>query len=198
MSNLVDFYKKIDCNLGLEGHSQNIPEQIKFLKDIISEENVSNIIEIGFNAGHSAEIFLSSNKNINVVSFDIGDYYYVGLGKQFIDNKYPNRHTLILGDSLVSIPEYIRTSNIKFDIIFIDGGHSYNTAKGDLINCKNLAHKKTIVIMDDTVNNDNWRRGWNQGPTKVWNEAKEWDFIKELGSKDFWDGRGLSWGIYNL
>ena len=50
--------------------------------------------------------------------------------------------------------------------------------------------------MDDTVNNDNWRRGWNQGPTKAWNEAKEWNFIKELGSKDFWEGRGLSWGIY--
>ena len=73
----------------------------------------------------------------NVVSFDLGIHSYVGKGKQFLDKKYPNRHKLIIGDSLLTIPLYTSKFHKKFDLIFIDGGHDYNIAKGDLINCKN-------------------------------------------------------------
>ena len=70
-------------------------------------------MEIGFNAGHSAELFLSNNKNINVLSFDIGGHQYVKYGKEFIDNKYPNRHALILGDSVQTVPSFAEKTNIK-------------------------------------------------------------------------------------
>lgn len=155
-------------------------------------------MEIGFNAGHSAELFLSSNKNINLVSFDIGHHAYVNLGKEFIDKTYPNRHTLIIGDSLSTVPEYFKKENKKFDLIFIDGGHDYNNAKGDMLNCKNLAHDKTIVVLDDTMNNENWIKSWNIGPNRAWEEAKNWNIINEIGSSDFSLGRGQSWGYYNL
>ena len=68
----------------------------------------------------------------------------------------------------------------------------------DIINCKKLAHDKSIVIMDDTIINDNWLRNWNLGPNRAWKEAKEWNIIKELGSIDYSPGRGQSWGYYNL
>ena len=32
--------------------------------------------------------------------------------KQFIDKTYPGRHELIIGDSLISIPEYFKKVNI--------------------------------------------------------------------------------------
>jgi len=78
--------------------------------------------------------------------------------------KYPNRHKLIIGDSTKSVPEYIKNNNdIKFDIIYIDGGHEYNIAKQDLINCHKLAHKNTLVILDDVIRNeDNIKHGKNQ------------------------------------
>ena len=198
MSNLVDFYKKANIT-NFEGYSQQIKGQIDFLRNIVNDKTKNNVMEIGFIAGHSAELFLSSNKNINLVSFDIGHHEYVNLGKEFIDKTYPNRHKLIIGDSLDTVPEYFKKENKKFDLIFIDGGHLYHIAKGDILNCKSLAHDKTIVIMDDTINyNTNWIREWNIGPSHAWKEAKDWNIIKQIGSIDFSMGRGQSWGYYNL
>ncbi len=39
----------------------------------------------------------------------------------------------------------------KFDLVFIDGGHTYECFLSDLQNCKQLAHEETIVIIDDYV-----------------------------------------------
>ncbi len=195
MSNLNDFYKMQKINY-FEGHTQQVPEQIKFLKNIVGNKSIINVMEIGFNGGHSSEIFLSSNKNINLVSFDDASHEYVKLGKQFIDKNYFGRHELIIGDSLITVPEYSKKTNKKFDLIFIDGGHSYDISKGDLLNCKHLANDKTIVIMDDTMTNMNWREHYNHGPTIAWEEAKKMNIIKEIGSIDYLPGRGNSWGYY--
>ena len=100
MINLVDFYKKTTNITHFEGFSQQCKEESTFLRNIVNDESINNVMEIGFNAGHSAELFLSSNKNINLVSFDIGYHNYVQLGKQFIDKTYPDRHKLIIGNSL--------------------------------------------------------------------------------------------------
>ena len=44
--------------------------------------------------------------------------------------------------------------------------------------------------MDDTMNNNNWIKHWNNGPNKAWNEAKENGLIKEVGTADYRRGRG--------
>lgn len=195
MTNIIDFYKQQNVNIN-EGYSQQIEKQIEFLRNVVNDISIKNVLEIGFNAGHSADIFLSSNKNINLVSFDIGTHNYVKSGKQFIDTNYPGRHTLIIGNSLNTVPNYFKKENTKFDIIFIDGGHDYNISRGDLLNCKAGAHDKTLVILDDTMNTGNWVKGWNIGPNRAWKEAKENNIIKEIGTEDYFPGRGQSWGVY--
>lgn len=197
MASLDDFCKSENVIIK-EGHSQQVKEQSEFLRNIVNDESINHVMEIGFNAGHSAELFLSSKKNLDLVSFDIGNHKSVNLCKQFIDQTYPDRHTLIIGNSLDTVPEYYQKHNKKFDLIFLDGGHYYKFAKGDIVNCKNLAHNKTIIIMDDTVNNNNWVKYWNEGCNQAWKEAKEWNIVKEIGSIDFSSGRGQSWGHYIL
>ena len=181
-----------------EGYSQQIPRQVIDLYLLTNKPNL-NVMEIGFNAGHSAEIFLQYNKDIKLTSFDIGSHKYVLPAKEYIDKTYPNRHTLILGDSTVSIPKFINDNrDTKFDVIFIDGSHEYEIAQKDIDNCAFLAHKDTIVILDDTVYTEGWEAAWSIGPTKIWTEYLEQNKIIELDRKDYCPGRGMSWGKYVL
>ena len=89
----------------------------------------------------------------------------------YIDKFYPNRHSLIIGNSSITVPEFSKTGK-KFDLIFIDGGHDYEIAFNDLLNCKKLSHNKTLIIMDDIIKDKNLMQDWNIGPAKAWEELK--------------------------
>lgn len=111
---------------------------------------IKKVCEIGFNAGHSSELFLTTRDDIEVLSFDIGTFSYVGKCKEWLDRIYPNRHRLIIGDSTKTLPRYLsECSTEKFDLIFIDGGHTYDIAKSDIANSVKLAHEGTFIIIDD-------------------------------------------------
>ncbi len=172
----------------LEGYSQQIPYQTELLKNFA--KSAKTILEIGFNGGHSAEIFLSNSEAI-VTSFDLGCYDYVFKGKKYIDLTFPDRHVLILGDSRKTVKEY---SSEPFDLIFIDGGHTYNIAKSDLINCKKFANENTILLMDDIVFDN--PAEWNIGPTRAWLEGINEDLIIENNKYFFEDYRGMCSGKY--
>ena len=194
--------KKIDdelrSHLGREGYIMQQEEKVKLItKLVMDKENIHNILEIGFNAGHSSMLFLMNAPNAKVVSFDIGVNGYVDRAKKCIDNLYPNRHTLIKGNSLVTVPDYLSKNDTKFDIIFIDGGHEYNTAIMDLKNCYDGKKDDTLLIMDDIVAGNNpIMNHFNSGPTKAWEEYKNLKNIKELGNITLEKGHGLSWGKY--
>ena len=177
-----------------EGHSGQSTVQTKFLQDKSKNSSVKNILEIGFNAGHSSRTFLESNKNVHVTSFDLGVYNYKP-HKSEIDNKYPDRHTLIIGNSLDTIPKF--NNDKKYDLIFFDGGHEYNVSYNDLKNCKRLAHSDTLVIMDDVVRNKKLSH-FNLGPNKAWSQMITDKEIIELGQIDISDSRGFAYGRYIL
>lgn len=156
-----------------EGYSQQAPEQVKDLVNLSNKPNI-NVMEIGFNAGHSAEVFLQNNKCLTLTSFDLGGHNYVMTAKEYIDTTYPNKHNLIIGDSTITIPIYLKNNkDTKFDIIFIDGGHDYKIAKADMENCFHLAHKDTIVILDDTIFTTGLEAEWTigHGPN-IYNKTK--------------------------
>ena len=180
----------------VEGSITVCKEQVALLKELVSKPEIKSIFEIGFNAGHSSELFLEANKDCIVLSFDYGAHTTVTVGKRFIEERYPRRHMLILGDSTQTIPRY--TGVEKYDVIFIDGGHSLEVATADLANCRRFAHANTIVIMDDTNYTEGWERVWTTGPTAAWKNGVRDGLITELARAEFAPGHGMSWGKYVL
>lgn len=114
-------------------------------------KNANNILEVGFNAGHSTLLYFYSNPNISVTSFDICYHRYTQYCANYIKNlKYNFR--LIKGNSLLTLKQFNIKNNHKIDLIHIDGGHDIRIAKNDIINCKKFASDKTLLIIDDTNN----------------------------------------------
>jgi predicted O-methyltransferase YrrM len=168
--------------LAIEGSSS--PEQQDYLRCLVRRSGARLVGEIGFNAGFSSLAFLSASPDVGVVSFDIGHHEIVSHAKEFLDEHYPGRHELIIGDSELSVPRYgIEHPSVSFDIVFIDGGHDYRTVRADIANLKVLSHPGTGVVIDDLTP---WL-AWGEGPTKAWSEAIRQGMIVQV--EIFKDGR---------
>lgn len=125
----------------------------KKMKKYLKENNGNLIVQVGFNAGHSAEFFLT-NSDASVYSFDIGLHPYSWVGNLYLENRYPERHVLILGDSGKSIPTFAsfnKQLSQQADFIFIDGDHSYERAYADMFNCYFFANPNTILVIDNVI-----------------------------------------------
>lgn len=121
------------------------PEQKLLIKKILSENTwIKNVLEIGFNAGHSADHILSQREDVKLMSVDINKHSYVKSCSEFISQKYLNRFKIKIGDSKRVLPK-IRQ---RFDFIFIDGGHESDTTIRNIINCRSLSTKRTIVLLN--------------------------------------------------
>lgn len=165
---------------------------LKLIKD--HAPDAQKILEIGLNLGHSSDAILE-HTNAKIVSFDLKQFGYSELVKNYFNKYYPDRHTIIWGDSTVTIPNYDPEFKV-FDVIFIDGGHDYEIAKADLENCQQLSNNNTLVILDDVVRTT--PEPWNEGPTRAWEEMVAEGKIIELENtyKTFTGSRGLVAGRY--
>jgi predicted O-methyltransferase YrrM len=149
------------------------PAEIEYLIALVNDARL--IGEVGFNAGVSCDAFLRASP-AHVVSFDIGEHDYVRIAKEFIDERFPGRHTLILGDSKKTIPRFAQENpETRFDVVFVDGGHDYETAKADLVNLRPLSHERTAVLMDDLMP---WLE-YGEGPSRAWEDVISEGLLRE-------------------
>ena len=144
-----------------DGTICQIPSQMDKLKEIMGVVNPKNILEIGFGLGKSSAFFLSES-SANVYSFDTFDQEYHTIGKQYIEKVFPNRHILVQGNSSNTLDSFIASNNMKFDIIFIDGGRD-DIPYSDLSKCALLADSNSIVIMNNVIRKSENYAFWNDG-----------------------------------
>jgi len=153
------------CAKGCEGHT-GLPEfsaSIECLKSAVQTGKL-RIAEIGFNAGHSAETLLfNSSQDSTLHDFDICTHPYVADAKKIISEAFPGRFELICGDSATTVPTYVGD---KFDVVHVDGGHSYDRAYGDIMNMKKHSHASTRLVVDDCNPN-----GGSGDVEKAWNDV---------------------------
>jgi len=195
-----------------EGYTAQDRAQTGFFIDLIHSFTPKRILEIGFNSGHSSVSLLSASApGSEVVSFDLGEHYYVDHAKAFVDARFAGRHTLIKGNSIETVAKYIAdnkgsgsgSGSGAFDLMFIDGGHYDDIPLRDCINCMSLAHENTIVVIDDIVITNRARiQRWNHSPNYAWYMMCESGYVDQIGRKEFVDdrpndGRGFAWGRFN-
>ncbi len=180
----------------IEGNSTQSSLQKEYLKKYKSQ--FKNILEIGFNAGHSSELFLDTNPNSVVTSIDLGYWYYCKFGIKYLEKKFPDRFQIILKDSLEALNNFkIISQGTIFDFIYIDGNHSYEYAYNDILNCKKFSNESTIIVVDDVVEDDNFRTNSNTGPTKAWKTLVSQGKLIELDCAHFEDiNRGVAVGKF--
>lgn len=119
-----------------------------------------NICEIGFNAGFSSLLLLLARKNIkstNLLIFDIGEHKYVKPCLEYIKNNFENNNNdiktsinYIEGNSITTVPNFINNNSSligTFDLIHIDGGHTYECILNDIKNADILLKKMELLLL---------------------------------------------------
>ncbi len=150
----------LQCGELLEGncfyyhHSLQLsPElQSKQRNLIKAASNKKQILEIGFNAGHSLLLFLQNAPKASYTVFDICEHRYTRPCFEYLQKAFPEATlTLIAGDSTITIPQFISENpTTQFDLIHVDGGHAEEVALSDMTCAINLSSPHGLIILDDT------------------------------------------------
>lgn len=139
----------LEGNIFMGGHSEfctNIFEnKTKNICYLMLHESVSNVMEIGFNAGFSSLLMLIANPHIKLQCYDLGEHKYTVPCYQVIKEFFGDRINLVLGDSM----QTVKHDSSKYDVIHIDGGHDTTVAESDILQSYRLSLPGTLLIMDD-------------------------------------------------
>ena len=124
------------------------------------------VCETGFNAGHSAVIWLEPPSTATLHSFDLGSEPYSQSSQAFVHALYPSRLTFHAGDTVATLP--VHASLVEHgkappcDLWYIDGWHSGNVPMSDLKHAWRSSHNGTVVIADDCTGRfKDVRKAWH-------------------------------------
>jgi len=145
---IIDMYTQRNIQ-ATEGHCSK--KQVEYIMDlVVKRPEIKTVLEIGFNAGHSAFAFLAARGDIRVVSIDIGRYEYTLKGKALVDSIFGGRHTLMIGNSLLLMPQLLEMfPEFKPDLVFVDGGHDYPVPGSDIENALKMLKPGGLLLVDD-------------------------------------------------
>lgn len=130
---------------GGTGHQVPNDDTLKMWSDIHSKILFKNMLEIGFNAGHSSCIVLTLLNDVTIDSTDIGLHDITIPNSKIVKEKFGDRFNFTLIDSKKLTPVVG-----KYDFVFIDGDHSYPGVSADF----DFAKKSKIpyALLDDLQN----------------------------------------------
>ena len=105
------------------------------------------MLEIGFNTGYSATLFLELLDLDKFYSIDIGTHEHVRPLYTKFKKMYKDKFNCIIDDSLNIRKTFL--NDIQYDLIFIDGCHSFELALNDFLFCIEPPKTK-YILLDDT------------------------------------------------
>jgi predicted O-methyltransferase YrrM len=118
---------------------------------ILGVAHAGRLLEIGFNAGHSALLALSRVPHLHYVGIDIAENPYTLSCASIIEQSFPGRARVIIADSRLELPRMLLSGEPRMDAVHVDGGHDELTAQLDIMHALLVTRFGGIVIVDDTA-----------------------------------------------
>lgn len=113
----------------------------------------THILEIGFNAGHSAMLFLLANPNVKVTTIDIGDHMYVYPCANYMKTLFPDRFEIIYANS-IQMSSLSELQKNTYDGLHIDGSKADRMHIFDFLNSLCYLKDECYVIYNDSQNHN--------------------------------------------
>lgn len=110
------------------------------------------MVEIGFNAGHSALLALTANPQLTYVAIDLFATQYSNLCFDYLKSVFKSRIIKVVGDSKHTVPDILHTVPQlahNYTTWVIDGGHDNDVVLTDLANVIQVAKTKECILVDD-------------------------------------------------
>ena len=148
----MDYF--VDAPIYGQGHSGQVVDEVAHLRNLVLHNRPTVACESGFNAGHSAAIWLEAPSTVKRLhSFDMGVEPYSDSSQAFIHALYPGKMVYHRGDSMKSLPKHSARvqsgMEAPCDIWYIDGGHTGKVPFSDLEHAWLSSHDGTIIVADD-------------------------------------------------
>ena len=160
----------------MKPYSNMPPDPRRAFKRKLFHEITNNsklMIEIGFNAGHSASIAL--NNGTSVIAADICKHAYTIPCFEYLSEKYPGKIMLYEGDSRNTLKAIEKDLINNVDLIHIDGGHGLQSATSDIEWAIHNLNRGSTILIDDFYGNN-----INLAARKYVLEGKIIDISKEI------------------
>jgi len=131
------------------------PEESQYLIDLIcDDETVEKSIEVGCGYGLSSLAIchaLSSRKGAEHIAIDPFQFTnYTGIGATNVKRAGHDFFTLIEARSEAALPTLAAKQPGKFDLVFIDGGHTFDQVFIDAYYANHLLRTGGYLVFDDS------------------------------------------------
>ena len=137
---------------------------------LATNEDTVEVCEIGFNMGHSSLLWLLESERTRVRAFDLGKAWYNRPALEHLQETFgEERIQVVFGDSTEKLEAYSFQGK-PCALIFIDGGHTYDTALSDIRQLEKAARPAIdgghTLLLDDPNHPDvgrAWQAAINDG-----------------------------------
>jgi hypothetical protein len=176
------------------GHIAQVPQQVKFIQRYVSSlfsGRAAHICEVGFNAGHSALVFLTASPTTTYTAIDLGDLKWSVASREFLRSRFPERFKYIQGEAgrgkalkayatrakrekgLARFDSHSQQNAPLCDLLSVDGSHRFEGANADVLNGLAIAGKNGYVMIDDASET-------YPGVIQAWEGAKKNHVLREI------------------
>ena len=138
-------------------YGQRLSQLVQLRRALHGEGGEANRVrvacEIGFNVGHGSSILLEGTQVEVVHSFDLLANAWSTAAVQMIQHLFPGRFVMHQGNSQVSVQRYAADVEAgrapRCDLWYIDGLHTGDGPRRDMVNALAASHNGTIMFADD-------------------------------------------------